>query len=278
MGAVNGRRRIGRWVFWLFLAIGAMAMVLPFYWMVLTSLKSKSEIVRIPPSFFPQSLTLGNYVEAWERLDFPILLRNSAFLAFTMTVTILFSSSLVGYVFAKIEFPGRELLFVVILSSMMIPFNVVMIPLFLLIVKLHWANTYWGIIIPGIFSSFGIFLMRQVMGTIPDELLDAARIDGASEFRIFGSVALPLSTSPLAALGTLTFMGQWDAFLWPLIVLTRGDLFTLPVGLALFNNRFYTEYGPLLAGATISVIPILIVFLFAQRLFIESVALQGMKL
>lgn len=274
----NMQRRIMRWVPWLTLALGSIAMVAPFYWMVLTSLKNKSEIVRIPPSFFPESFTFANYVEAWERLNFPILLRNSTFLALAMALLILLSSSLAGYVFAKIQFPGRDLLFVVILSSMMIPFNVVMIPLFLLVVKLHWANTYWGIMIPGVFSSFGIFLMRQFMSTLPDELLDAARIDGASEFRIFRSIVLPLSTSPLAALGVLTFMGQWDSFLWPLIVLTRGDLFTLPVGLALFNNRFYTEYGPLLAGATVSVIPILIVFLSAQRLFIESVALQGMKL
>jgi len=255
-----------------------MAMVLPFYWMVLTSVKSKSEIVRIPPSFLPESLTLSNYVEAWERLQFPLLLRNSAFLATTMTALILLSSALVGYVFAKVDFPGREPIFILVLSSMMIPFNVVMIPLFLLIVRLDWADSYWGIIVPGIFSSFGIFLMRQVMGTIPEDLLDAARIDGASEFSIFWRVALPLSTSPIAALGILTFMGQWDSFLWPLIVLTRADLFTLPVGLALFNNRFYTEYGPLLAGATISVVPILILFFSAQRLFMESVALQGMKL
>lgn len=272
------RKRLRLWLLWLLLGLGSLAMVLPLYWMVLTSFKTKSEIVRIPPSFVPQSLNLENYVEAWDRLNFPILLRNSTFLAFTISGLMLFSSALVGYVFAKIEFPGREVLFVIVLSSMMIPFNVVMIPLFLLIVKLHWANTYWGIITPGVFSSFGIFLMRQFMGTLPDELLDAARMDGASEFRIFLSIVMPLSKSPVAALGILAFMGQWDAFLWPLIVLTRSDLFTLPVGLALFNNRFYTEYGPLLAGATIAVIPILILFLSAQRLFMESVALQGMKL
>lgn len=272
------RERLMRAVLWCCLGLGSIAMVLPFYWMVLTSLKSKSEIVRIPPSFFPESLTLTNYVEAWDRLEFPILLRNSVFLSTAMTALVLLSSAMVGYVFAKIEFPGRNVLFVLVLSSMMIPFNVVMIPLFLLIVRLEWANSYWGIIAPGVFSSFGIFLMRQVMGALPDELLDAARIDGAGEFKIFFRVVLPLSSSPLAALGILTFMGQWDSFLWPLIVLTRADLFTLPVGLALFSNRFYTEYGPLLAGSTISVIPILALFLSAQSFFMESIALQGMKL
>ena len=272
------RERLMRAVLWGCLGLGSIAMVLPFYWMVLTSLKSKSEIVRIPPSFFPESLTLANYAEAWDRLEFPILLRNSVFLSTAMTALVLLSSAMVGYVFAKIEFPGRNVLFVLILSSMMIPFNVVMIPLFLLIVRLKWANSYWGIIAPGAFSSFGIFLMRQVMGALPDELLDAARIDGAGEFKIFFRVVLPLSSSPLAALGILTFMGQWDSFLWPLIVLTRADLFTLPVGLALFSNRFYTEYGPLLAGSTISVIPILALFLSAQSFFMESIALQGMKL
>lgn len=272
------RERLMRAALWGCLGLGSIAMVLPFYWMVLTSLKSKSEIVRIPPSFFPESLTLANYAEAWDRLEFPILLRNSVFLSTAMTALVLLSSAMVGYVFAKIEFPGRNVLFVLILSSMMIPFNVVMIPLFLLIVRLKWANSYWGIIAPGVFSSFGIFLMRQVMGALPDELLDAARIDGAGEFKIFFRVVLPLSSSPLAALGILTFMGQWDSFLWPLIVLTRADLFTLPVGLALFSNRFYTEYGPLLAGSTISVIPILALFLSAQSFFMESIALQGMKL
>lgn len=262
----------------LVLFIGSIAMVLPFYWMVLTSVKSKGEIVRIPPSLFPEELTLANYVEAWGRLNFPILLRNSIFLAVTLTFLLVLSSALAGYVFAKIRFPGREVLFVIVLSSMMIPFSVVMIPLFLLVVKFKLADSYWGIIVPGIFSSFGIFLMRQFMGNIPDELLDAARIDGASESRIFFSIVLSLSKSPIAALGILTFLGQWDSFLWPLIVLTREDLFTLPVGLALFNNRFYTEYGPLLAGSTIAVIPILIVFFSAQRMFMESVALQGMKL
>ena len=272
------RERLMRAALWGCLGLGSIAMVLPFYWMVLTSLKSKSEIVRIPPSFLPESLTLANYAEAWDRLEFPILLRNSVFLSTAMTALVLLSSAMVGYVFAKIEFPGRNVLFVLILSSMMIPFNVVMIPLFLLIVRLKWANSYWGIIAPGVFSSFGIFLMRQVMGALPDELLDAARIDGAGEFKIFFRVVLPLSSSPLAALGILTFMGQWDSFLWPLIVLTRADLFTLPVGLALFSNRFYTEYGPLLAGSTISVIPILALFLSAQSFFMESIALQGMKL
>jgi multiple sugar transport system permease protein len=262
------KQRFNTYLLRFILLIGSIIMVTPFYWMVLTSLKSKSEIVRIPPSLFPESLNLSNYIEAWGRLDFAVLLRNSIFLAVTMTIIQLLTSSLVGYVFAKIRFPGRETLFVVVLSTMMIPFSVVM----------NLANSYWGIIIPGLFSTFGIFLMRQFMSGIPDELLDAARIDGASEFRIFTSVVMPLSKSPVAALGILTFLGQWDSFLWPLIVLTDSELFTLPVGLALFNNRFYTEYGPLLAGATIAVIPILIVFISAQRLFMESVALSGMKL
>jgi multiple sugar transport system permease protein len=259
----------------LFLAIGALFMVLPFYWMILTSLKSKAEIVRIPPSFIPELLSLANFTEAWARLNFPILLRNSGFLAVVITTAVVFTSAIAGYVFAKIAFPGRETIFLLILGSMMIPFNVVMIPLFVLIVRLHWADNFLGIIVPGLFSAFGIFLMRQFMSTLPDELLDAARIDGASEAALFFKIVIPLSSSPIAALGILTFLGQWDNFLWPLIVLTRSDLFTLPVGLALFNNRFYTEYGPLLAGTTIAVIPVLIVFLSAQRLFI---ALQGMKL
>jgi multiple sugar transport system permease protein len=272
------KQQINTFLLRLVLLIGSVMMVTPFYWMVLTSLKSKSEIVRIPPSLFPESLNLNNYIEAWGRLDFPSLLQNSIFLALVMTIVQVLTSSLVGYVFAKIQFPGREVLFVIVLSTMMIPFSVVMIPLFLLVAKMDLANNYWGIIIPGLFSTFGIFLMRQFMSGLPDELLDAARIDGANEFRIFTSVILPLSKSPLAALGILTFLGQWDSFLWPLIVLTDSDLFTLPVGLALFNNRFYTEYGPLLAGATIAVIPILIVFVSAQRFFMESVALKGMKL
>jgi multiple sugar transport system permease protein len=266
------------WFLRLFLTVGGVTMVLPFYWMVLTSLKQKSEIVRIPPSFVPDALHFVNYAEAWSRLNFPVLLRNSAFLSTVSTLIIVFTSAIVGYVFAKIEFPGRGPLFILVLSSMMIPFNVVMIPLFVLVAKLHLANNYLGILLPGLYSSFGIYLMRQFMTGIPDELLDAARIDGANEFLIFAKIVVPLTTSSVVALAILTFLGSWDGFLWPLIVLTRADLFTLPVGLAMFNNRFYTEYGPLLAGATIAVLPVMVIFLSAQRLFMESIALQGMKI
>jgi multiple sugar transport system permease protein len=187
------------------------------------------------------------------------------------------TSALAGYIFAKHQFKGRNLMFLGVLSMMMIPFNISIIPLYDLIVDLKWNNTYWALIIPSAFSPFGIFLMRQFMHTIPNELIDAARIDGASEFGIFFKIILPLSTAPLAALGIFTFVFQWDDFLWPLVVIDEPALYTIPLGLSQFRGRTGTNVGELAAASMLAVLPVLIVYFVAQRRFIEGISLTGLK-
>ncbi|HPC78131.1 MAG TPA: carbohydrate ABC transporter permease, partial [bacterium] len=188
------------------------------------------------------------------------------------------TSSFVGYVFAKFNFWGKEVIFMMILSTMMIPFAVTMIPLYLIISKLGWINSHLALIIPGLYSTFGIFLMRQFMSSIPNELREAAIVDGCGEFRTFWSIILPQCKPVLAALGIFTFMWNWDNFLWPLIVLNNEDKFTLPVGLSMFSQQWWTNYGLVMAGATISVIPVLIVFFIFQKQFIQGIVLTGLKM
>jgi multiple sugar transport system permease protein len=194
-----------------------------------------------------------------------------------ITVLTLFTSSLSGYVFAKFEFPGRNRIFILVLAMMMIPFSITLIPSYALMVRFHWINNYLALIIPVAFNPFGIFLMRQFMHGIPNELLDAARIDGSGEWQIFFRIVLPLSTAGLAALGILTFIGQWDNFLWPLVIIDDPDLYTIPLGLAQFRGRVGTNVGGLAAAAMVAVLPVLIMYLFAQRRFIEGITLSGLK-
>jgi len=184
----------------------------------------------------------------------------------------------VGYVFAKFEFPGRNVIFLMILSTMMIPFAVTIIPLFLVIARIGWVDSHLALIIPGLYNAFGIFLMRQFTLGIPNELREAAIMDGCSEFRTYWSIILPQCKSALAALGIFTFMASWNDFLWPLIVLQSYKKFTLSVGLAMFSQQWWTNYGLSMAGATIAVIPVLIVFLIFQRQFIHGIVLTGLKM
>lgn len=261
------------------LGLGSVLMIGPFYWMLVTSFKSQSEVLAFPPTWWPTEPTLVH----WRTLgdldfgSFPVFFRNSLFVTTVVTALTLLTSSMTGYVFAKIPFRGRDFLFWVVLSMMMIPFTVSIIPLFSMMVALKWTNTYWALIVPIAFSPFGIFLMRQFMITIPNDLIDAARIDGANEFGIFFRVVLPLATAALAALAIFTFMGQWDSFLWPLVVLNDPDLYTLPLGLAQFRGRFGTDIGATAAGSIVAVLPVLVVYFAAQRQFIEGIAMTGIK-
>jgi multiple sugar transport system permease protein len=280
--AAQVRRRRPNWekyLLWLLLGLGAVLMVAPFYWTLVTSFKSRAEVLVFPPTWWPQEPTLEHWVSLTElRIgSFVIFFRNSIFVTFTITALILFTSTLAGYVFAKHQFKGRDAMFLLVLSMMMIPFNISIIPLYALIVDLHWNNTYWALIIPSIFSPFGIFLMRQFMHTIPNELIDAARIDGASEFGIFLRIVLPLSTAPLAALGIFTFVSQWDDFLWPLVVIDEPSLYTIPLGLSQYRGRTGTNVGELAAASMVAVLPVLIVYFLAQRRFIEGISLTGLK-
>lgn len=276
-----GHRRLNweRSLLWLVLGFGSILMVGPFYWTLVTSFKSREEVLVFPPTWWPKQPTLEHWLSLGElRIgSFPIFFRNSLFVATIITVLVLLTSALAGYVFAKHQFKGRDWLFLGVLSMMMIPFNISIIPLYALIVDFSWNNTYWALIIPSAFSPFGIFLMHQFMHSIPNELIDAARIDGASEYRIFFRVILPLSMAPLAALGIFTFIFHWDDFLWPLVIIDEPALYTLPLGLAQFRGRVGTNVGGLGAASMLAVLPVLIVYFMAQRRFIEGIALTGLK-
>ena len=264
---------------WLALGIGAIAMVGPFYWMLVTSFKIRQELIQYPPTWWPQEFTWGNW-EAINNLQagsFNLFFRNSLFVSLAITSLTLLTSAMAGYVFAKLPFPGRDRLFWVILSMMMIPFTVSLIPSYALMDRFGWINSYWALIIPVAISPFGIFLMRQFMMALPADLLDAARMDGASEFRVFFQIAIPLSQAALAALAILTFLAQWDNFQWPLVILNDPDKYTIPLGLAQFRGRLGTEVGPTAAGSILAVLPVLIIYIFAQRKFVEGIALTGLK-
>jgi multiple sugar transport system permease protein len=273
------RRNWRRVLLWIVLGLGAVFMVAPFYWTIVTSFKSREEVMLFPPTFWPMKPTLEHWIGLTNLRfgSFALFFRNSAFISFTVTALILLTSALCGYVFSKHHFRGRDALFVGILCMLMIPFNISIIPLYAMMVDLKWTNTYWPLIIPSIYSPFGIFLMRQFIQTIPDELIDAARIDGASEFGIFFRVIVPLSTAALGALAIFTFIGQWDDFLWPLVIIDESRLYTLPLALARFRGRTTTDVGGLAAASLVAVIPVLVVYFFAQRRFIEGIAMTGIK-
>jgi ABC-type glycerol-3-phosphate transport system permease component len=273
------RRNGTRIVLWIILGLGAILMVAPFYWTFITSFKSPAEVMVFPPTWWPAEPTLQHWIGLTQLRfgSFAAFFRNSVFVSTTITALILLTSSLCGYVFAKHRFRGRDALFVGILSMMMIPFNISIIPLYAMMVDFTWTNDYRALIIPSLYSPFGIFLMRQFIQSIPDELLDAARIDGASEFGIFGRVILPMSTAALAALAIFTFIAQWDDFLWPLVIIDDSKLYTLPLALARFRGRVTMDVGGLAAASLVAVIPVLIVYLLAQRRFIEGIAMTGLK-
>ncbi len=273
--------RTGQIMLWVVLGLGALLMIGPFYWTLITSVKSQPEIRQFPPTFFPETFSLEHWQAlSAEELDygsFPIFFRNSLFVVGTITTVTLVTSSLCGYVFAKHRFPGRRALFWFVIAMLMVPFNVTLVPLYQLMVDWGWLNNYLALIVPVIFNPFGIFLMRQFISGVPDELLDAARIDGASEWGIFLRLILPLSKAPLAALTIFTFTIQWDNFLWPLVILDNPDLYTLPLGLAQFRGRTGVDVGAVSAASMLSVIPVLVVYFFAQKRFIEGITMTGMK-
>jgi multiple sugar transport system permease protein len=276
------QRRHWRWswsgaVAQLILWIGTVIMVFPFVWMTLSAFKQPDEIIAYPPIWIPREPSLDLLRRIWTEIDFARYFANSLLQATTVTISVLFTSAFVGYVLAKFEFWGRDAFFVMILSTMMIPWPVLLIPQYLITVKLQIINTMWGLILPGLYSTFGIFLMRQFMHSIPDELIDAARIDGASEPGIFLRIVLPLTGPAIAALAIFTFMWNWDSFIWPLVIISSQKLYTLPLGLATFTNQYWTDYAAVNAGAFISVIPVLLVYLALQRYFIEGIALTGLK-
>jgi multiple sugar transport system permease protein len=261
----------------LLLTIGLLCMSAPFVWMLSTSLKGTKDIFRYPPRWIPDAPTLANYEKLFRTVNIARPFINTVVTAVSITALSLLICSMAGYAFAKFDFPAKNVLFMGVLGTLMIPGQITMIPVFLLLKKMGLLNTYSGLILPGIASAFGIFFMRQFMVTLPDELMEAARIDGAKEFFIFGRIVLPLCKPALATLGILNFTGSWNNFLWPLIISTDESMYTLPVAVANLAGQYATEYGLQMAGSVVVIVPIVLFFMFAQRWFMEGVALTGMK-
>ena len=272
-----GREVASYWLSLVVVTFGALIMIVPFAFMVMTSFKTQAEIIAIPAVWLPSQLTLDNFVQVWSRTELLRSLINTAYVAVVITAATVFSSSLMGFVFSKYEFRGRDVIFTISLAGMMLPFYVISIPLYLMIITLGWVDSYAALIVPSLYNSFGVFMMRQFMFSIPSELLDSARLDGCSEFRIFWSIALPLAKSAAGALSLLNLMVYWNWFFWPLIVLNSEEKFTISLTLTKFMGLYWTEYGPLTAGSFLAVIPIVITFLLLQRYFVEGIATTGMK-
>jgi multiple sugar transport system permease protein len=259
------------------LIVAALAMVFPFIWMVLTSLKPESEVVTYPPRLLPSVWTTDAYVNIWSRVPFGRFFLNSIVFAGGVTLISLFFDSLTAYALARLQFPGRDLLFFVILLALMLPFQVTFIPVYVTVQRLGLLDSYAGLIIPRATNAFGIFMLRQFFSTLPRELDDAARIDGASELYIYARMILPLSGPALATLAIFHFMYNWNDFLWPLLITNGTAMRTLPAGLALFMGQHVVEYAVLTAGATLALGPLFIAFLFAQKYFVQGIAMTGLK-
>ncbi|EAC6939546.1 ABC transporter permease subunit [Listeria monocytogenes] len=258
------------------LTVGGFFMILPFIWMVLSSLKTDAEILKIPPTIWPETFTLDNFTKLFTEMDFAIYLKNTLIIVF-FSFFGLFLNAIAGYGFAKFKFKGKNKLFYLVLATMMIPGQVTMIPVYLLLNAAGLTNTMTGIVLPGLVGAFGIFLFRQFMSTISDDLLEAARLDGASEFYIFWRIVIPISRPVLAVQGILTFIAGWNSFLWPLIIANDEKFYTLSVGLQLLKGQYGSNYALQMAGATFMVIPIILIFMTFQKYILKGFNVSGMK-
>ncbi len=264
-------------VLYTILVISALFMIVPFLWMLSTSLKADQYVLTMPPQFFPRPLTLSSYVRLAELFPIERMFFNSLLVATLTTLGQLVTCSMAAYAFARMRFKGSNALFLAYLATLMIPFQVTITPLFILMRYLGWINTYQGLILPGVFSAFGTFLLRQFFLTIPRELEEAAFIDGASHWTIYWRIILPVGKPALATLGVFSFMGSWNTFLWPLFVVRDMELMTLPVGLATLHGRWLTHWNLVMAGTVITVLPMLVVYLLAQQYFVRGVIMSGIK-
>ncbi|OGU77693.1 MAG: hypothetical protein A2V93_12605 [Ignavibacteria bacterium RBG_16_34_14] len=261
----------------IFIYILAFITIAPFIWMFLTSVKDMADIYVYPPQWLPSVFHFDNYIKVFEAAPFARYYMNSFFVAAVVTLGQLITCSLAAYAFARLNFKGRNTLFLLFLGTMMIPYNVTMIPSFMVLYWLGWVDTYQALIVPGLASAFGTFLLRQFFITIPKELEEAAYLDGASKFTVLKKIIIPLSKPALATLAIFTFMGVFNDFIWALIVLNSEDLRTVQLGLAIFRDRYLTQWDLLMAGSVTAVMPILLVFFFAQKYFIKGITLSGLK-
>ncbi|MBS4212984.1 carbohydrate ABC transporter permease [Bacillus sp. FJAT-49825] len=259
------------------LIVGAVAMVLPFLWMILTSLKTYQESIHVPPVFIPEEFQWGNYKEVFGLLPFFKFMYNTVIITLLRTVGQLFLCSLAAYAFARIEFPGRNVLFLLALTVLMVPGQVFLLPQYMIMVKLGWLNTLSAVVVPGLFSAFGTFLLRQFFMGLPKELEEAARLDGCNHFQIYWKIMLPLAKPGLIALGIFTTLWSWNELMWPMIVNSSPESMTLSVGLSSLQGQYLTNYPILMAGSFLAILPMLILFIFLQRQFIEGIAVTGGK-
>lgn len=273
------RRRFGpRAITYTVLTVGLVLWLIPFLWMVLGSVKTQGEILRRPPTWFPENPTGENFAQWFGPLDFGHFFTNSLVVAVVTVFGNIVFCSMVGYALAKMEFPGKKVLFILVMVTLMVPGVVTFVPLFVMVSSLGLVNTYPALILPFITAPIGVFLMRQFIMGIPDALLEAARLDGAGEWRIFSRIVMPLCGPPLATLGILTFLASWNNFLWPLVAAQTEEMYTLPVALSLYSTgQNATNYGLLLAGSVLVIAPIIVLFVFLQRWFIRGVATTGLK-
>ena len=273
----HARKRIS-WLTWLALVVTAIISLWPMYWLFTTALTPTSFAIKTPPDILPFHASLSNFQRLFqEATDYSSWMSNSLIVALAITIFHIFFDTLAGYAFAKKRFPGRDILFWLLIATLMVPAYVTFIPLYIVSHDFHLLNTLWAIILPGMASVFGIFLMRQYIQTLPSELLDAARIDGCGELRTFWHVVLPLSRPAIGALAIFTFVQHWNDFFWPLIALSTSSNYTLPVGVAGLQGEFSTDYGIIFAGAALAALPMIIFFLIFQRSFLKGVRMGALK-
>ena len=275
----NQRRfRPSRVILHLVLIIFSIAMALPFVWMLLSSFKPLDEIFIKPPKLFPMAPTLQNYETAFGTGNFYSAFFNSFYIALLVTVISLITCAMAAYAFARMTFPGNNFLFAIFLATMMVPFQLIVIPQYLILGELQWIDTHLALIVPpALFNAFGVFLLRQYVRGIPLELEEAAAIDGAGRVKIFVTMILPLLRTPMVALGIFIFLGRWNDFLAPLIFINSDNLFTLPLWVAQFKGAYSSDWGGLMAATSLSAIPFLVIFIIAQRQIVEGIALSGSK-
>jgi len=259
------------------LAIFGISMLFPFLWMLSTSLKDPSQIFTSQLQLWPHPIVWKNYAEAWISIPFGSFYLNSIIVALFVTLGQVLTSSMTAYAFSRLKFPGRDKLFFSYLATMMIPGMVTMIPIFILLKSLNWLDTYKALILPGIFSAYGTFMLRQFFMTLPVDLEDAAKIDGCSLWRIYWQIILPLSKPAISTLAMFTFLGNWQSFFWPLVVTSSENMKTLPIGLSYFQDIYSTNWTLLMAGSIIVLVPALLVFILNQKFITQGIALSGLK-
>jgi multiple sugar transport system permease protein len=275
--AIRARPRLRTVLIVVALVIVSVFVLLPFFWMISASFRTQGDITAHPTTLWPTPFTLQNYVNIWTSIPFAHQLLNTVAYAGVVTLVSVTFDSMAAYALARYNFPGRNIVFIAILVTLMLPIQVTFIPIYDLLVHLGWINTLQGLIVPRVADAFGIFFMRQFFLGLPKDLEDAARIDGASEFRIFFRIMLPLSGPAILTIAMFNLLANWNDLLWPLMVTTSVDMETLPAGLALFKGQHVTEYGLLMAGAVLALLPMIVAFFFVQRRFIEGIATTGMK-